>query len=144
MLGLQESVMNTMQSAKAPAATTAYQLCWRLFCSWCTGIEVVPESCGVQYVLQYLQARMDETFAASTQRVFGRYICLPCGGGGQANGAPSLGLQVYEGVRRLRPTRTRSMKSWDLDVVLTALEKQPFEPLESASPKHLSMKEVSL
>eukprot|EP00063_Salmo_salar_P059803 XP_014034638.1 PREDICTED: zinc finger protein 226-like [Salmo salar] len=32
------------------------------------------------------------------------------------------------------------MASWDLDVVLAALAKPPFEPLESASLKHLSMK----
>ena len=91
MLGLQEGVMYTMQIAGAPATTVAYQLRWRRFCSWCTSIEVVPESCMVQYVLQYLQSCMDEGLAASTLRVFGCYICLPCGVDGQASGAsPSL------------------------------------------------------
>ena len=67
MLGLQGDVINTMQSARALDTTVAYQLRWR-FCFWCTGIEVVPESCGVQYVLQYLQSRLDERLAASTLR----------------------------------------------------------------------------
>ena len=70
--------MNTIQSAMSPATTVAYQLFWRLFCSWCTGIEVVPESCWVQLVLQNLQSQFDEGLAASTLR--GYYICLPCTG----------------------------------------------------------------
>ena len=104
---------------RALATTVAYQLCRQLFCFWCTGIEVVPESCGVQYVLQYLQSRLDEGVAASTQRVFGRNICLHCGVDGQASGTPSLALvsRFLKGVRRLRPVRTRSLVNWDLNVV---------------------------
>ena len=68
MLGLQEGVMNTMQRARALVITTAYQLRWRLSCSRYSGIEVVPESCGVQYVFQYMQSRLDEGLAASTPR----------------------------------------------------------------------------
>jgi hypothetical protein len=81
------------KGSRAQATTAANQL----FCSWCAGIEVVPETCGVQCVLQYLQSCLDEGLAASTQRVFGRYICLTCGVDGQAGGVLSLALQVYEG-----------------------------------------------
>ncbi|XP_045545921.1 uncharacterized protein [Salmo salar] len=141
MLGLQEGVMYTMQSARAPATTAAYQLRWRLFCSWCTGIEVVPESCGVQYVLQYLQSCLDEGLAASSLRGYLAAISTRhVGWMDMPVGHYPLVSRFMKGVRRLCPSRTRSMANWDLDVVLAALAKPPFEPLESASLKHLSMK----
>ncbi len=44
------------------------------------------------------------------------------------------------GVRRLRPTRPMAVPSWDLSVVLEGLVTAPFEPLESAPERILTLK----
>ncbi len=44
------------------------------------------------------------------------------------------------GVRRLRPVRPTAVPSWDLSVVLEGLVTAPFEPLESASERILTLK----
>ncbi len=44
------------------------------------------------------------------------------------------------GVRRLKPVRPMSVPSWDLSVVLEGLVTAPFEPLESASDRILTLK----
>ncbi len=48
------------------------------------------------------------------------------------------------GVRRLRPVRPTAVPSWDLSVVLEGLVTAPFEPLESASKRILTLKVVLL
>ncbi len=48
------------------------------------------------------------------------------------------------GVRRLRPARSMAVPSWDLSVVLDGLVTAPFEPLESASERILTLKVVPL
>ncbi len=44
------------------------------------------------------------------------------------------------GVRRLRPARPMAVPSWDLSVVLEGLVTAPFEPLESAPERILTLK----
>ncbi len=44
------------------------------------------------------------------------------------------------GVRRLRPVQPTAVPSWDLSVVLEELVTAPFEPLESASERILTLK----
>ncbi len=44
------------------------------------------------------------------------------------------------GVRRLRPNRPTAVTSWDLSVVLKSLVTAPFEPLESAPDRILTLK----
>ncbi len=48
------------------------------------------------------------------------------------------------GARRLRPVRPTAVPSWDLSVVLEGLVTVPFEPLESASDRILTLKVVFL
>ncbi len=48
------------------------------------------------------------------------------------------------GLRRLRPVRPTAVASWDLSVVLEGLVTAPFEPLESASERILTLKFVLL
>lgn len=116
--------MNTMQNARAPATTVAYQLHWRLFCSWCTVVEVVPESsCGVQYVLQYLLSHLDEGLTASILRGYLAAIsACHVGWMDRPVGCHPLVSRFMKGVRRLRPARTRLMASWGLDVVLAHIQ----------------------
>ena len=87
----------------------------------------------MQYVLQYLQSHLDEGLAASISACHMGWMDRPVE-------CHPLVSRFMKGFRCLCPASTRSMASWDLDMVLAALAKSPFEQLESASLKHLSMK----
>ncbi len=55
---------------------------------------------------------------------------------------PDLVVRFLRGARRLNPSRSLSLPSWDL--VLRALQTAPFEPLHSVELKFLSMKTLLL
>jgi hypothetical protein len=55
-------------------------------------------------------------------------------------GGHSLLSKIMKRIRNLRPAKARSVPNWNLDVVLSALAKPPFEPLGLTFLKQLSMK----
>ncbi len=59
-------------------------------------------------------------------------------------GKHDLVVRFLRGVRRLNPPRPPSIPSWDLALVLRALQIAPFEPLQSADLRILSMKTLLL
>ncbi|MBN3302713.1 HARB1 nuclease, partial [Amia calva] len=58
---------------------------------------------------------------------------------GEPPGSHFLAVQFLKGARRLWPPRTPSLPAWHLDVVLDALSQAPFEPLNSADLKLVSL-----
>ncbi len=59
-------------------------------------------------------------------------------------GKHDLVVRFLRGARRLNPPRPPSLPSWDLALVLRALQIAPFEPLQSVELKFLSMKTLLL
>ncbi|CAM4619236.1 unnamed protein product [Leuciscus chuanchicus] len=59
-------------------------------------------------------------------------------------GQRDLVERFLRGARRLNPPRSPLIPSWDLAVVLSALQRAPFEPLQSVKLKFLSMKTALL
>ena len=100
-----------------------------------------PVHCDVQTVLHFLQSKLDEGKAANTLKVYVAAIsaCHSDGPDGQLGRHPLLS-RFMKGVRRLRPVRAPQVPTWDLGLVLSALGQPPFEPLDTASLKHLSWK----
>ena len=96
-------------------------------------------------MLQFLQSLLDQGKAASTLKVYASAIsaCHATGSDGQLGKHPLLS-RFLKGVRRLRPVRALQVPAWDLGLVLSALGKPPFEPLDTASLQHLSWKVVFL
>ncbi len=72
--------------------------------------------------------------------------CLPppsrCDG--KSVGKHDLVVRFLRGARRLNPPRPPSLPSWDLALVLRALQIAPFEPLQSADLRILSMRTLLL
>ncbi len=64
--------------------------------------------------------------------------------GGQSVGRHLLVTRFLHGTRRLRPVQRIKVPSWDLAVVLEALCKAPFEPIEDTSDKLLTLKTIFL
>ncbi len=63
---------------------------------------------------------------------------------GKSIGKHDLVVRFLRGARRLNPPRPPSMPSWDLALVLRAIQIAPFEPLQSADLRILSMKTLLL
>ncbi len=127
---LPQEVVDTITSARAPSTRHAYALKWNLFVEWCSSHREDPRRCPIRVVLSFLQQGLERRLSPSTLKVYVAAIA--------ANHDPVEGKSVgkhdwvvgfLRGARRLNPSRLPSIPSWDLSLVLRALQEGPFEPL---------------
>ncbi len=127
---LSDGVRETINSARALSTRKLYSSKWRVFKSWCLVHAVDPVNCPVGSVLEFLAA-------ATTLRV---YVAARRDSDDVPLGRHRLVSSFMRGVKCLRPVRPPSFPSWDLSVVLKGLLEPPFEPLESAPVRILTLK----
>ncbi len=139
---VQETIASA--SARAPATRKLYSSKWGVFESWCLTRAIDPVNCPVGPVLEFLQERMTAGAAATTLRVYVVAIAARRELDEIPLGRHRLISAFMRGIRRLRPARPTAVPSWDLSVVLEGLVMAPFEPLESASERILTLKVVLL
>ncbi len=108
------------------------------------GMDVEPFPVSVGPVLEFLQERLTAGAAATTLRVYVAAIAARRELDEIPLGRHRLVSAFMRGARRLRPVRPTAVPSWDLSVVLEGLVTAPFEPLESASDRILTLKVVLL
>ncbi len=142
--GLPAEVQETIASARAPATRKLYSSKWGVFESWCLTRAIDPVNCPVGPVLEFLQERLTAGAAATTLRVYVAAIAAQRELDEIPLGRHRLVSAFMHGARRLRPVRPTAVPSWDLSVVLEGLVTAPFEPLESASDRILTLKVVLL
>ncbi len=142
--GLPAEVQETIASAKAPATRKLYSSKWGIFESWCLTRAIDPVNCPVGPLLEFLQERLTAGAAAITLRVYVAAIAARRELDEIPLGRHRMVSAFMRGVRRLRPVRPTAVPSWDLSVVLEGLVMAPFEPLESASERILTLKVVIL
>ncbi len=121
-----------------------YSSKWGVFESWCLTRAIDPVNCPVGPVLEFLQERLTAGAAATTLRVYVAAIAARRELDEIPLGRHWLVSAFMRGARRLRPVRPTAVPSWDLSVVLEGLVTAPFEPLESASDRILTLKVVLL
>ncbi|KAI2653825.1 putative V-type proton ATPase subunit H 2 [Labeo rohita] len=139
--GLPADVVETILSARAPSTRRSYALKWRVFESWCVTHDADPVHCQVVSVLEFLQEKLSSGTSPGTLRVYVAAISA-CHTliDGVSVGKHPLVVRFIRGARRLRlPTRA-TVPSWDLAIVLEGLAGTPFEPLESALDRFLTLK----
>ncbi|KAI2646487.1 Multidrug resistance regulator 1 [Labeo rohita] len=143
--GLSTEVVETILQSRAPSTRKLYALKWKLFTSWCEERQQDPANCPVGTVLEFLQARFSTGLAHSTLKVYvaaiSAYHALL---DGVSVGKNPLVIRFLRGVLRLRPPTRPRVPTWDLTVVLEALCKPPFEPLEEIPIRFLTIKTVLL
>ncbi|KAL0163648.1 hypothetical protein M9458_039401, partial [Cirrhinus mrigala] len=108
-----------------------YALKWKLFTSWCGEHQQDPVNCPVGTVLEFLQARFSTGLSHSTLKAYVAAISAyhaPLGG--LSVGKDPLVIRFLCGVLSLRPPVQPHVPMWDLAVVLEALCRPPFEPIE--------------
>ncbi len=130
---LSDGDRETINSARALSTRKLYSSKWRVFESWCLVHAVDPVNCPVGSVLEFLAA-------ATTLRVYVAAITARRDSDDVPLGRHRLVSSFMRGVKRLRPVRPPSFPSWDLSVVLKGLLEPPFEPLESAPVRILTLK----
>ncbi len=123
-----------------PATRKLYSSKWGVFESWCLARAIDPVNCPVGPVLEFLQERLTTGAAATTLRVYVAAIAARRELDEIPLGRHRMVSAFMRGVRRLRPTRPMAVPSWDLSVVLEGLVTAPFEPLESAPERILTLK----
>ncbi|XP_038139793.1 uncharacterized protein LOC119782750, partial [Cyprinodon tularosa] len=143
--GLPQSVINTIQNARAPSTRNLYGSKWGLFERWCLERDYVPFQCSVPAILSFLQELIDKGKAFSTVKVYLAAIAAcHIGFGDKTASQHPLVCRFMKGARRLLPVSRPLLPPWDLSVVLEGLKGPPFEPLLGSSLKHLSLKTVLL
>ncbi|KAI2655577.1 Transposon Ty3-G Gag-Pol polyprotein [Labeo rohita] len=143
--GLSTEVVETILQSRAPSTRKLYALKWRLFTSWCERHQQDPVNCPVGTVLEFLQDRLSAGLSHSTLKVYVAAIAAyhaPLGG--LSVGKDPLVSRFLHGALRLRPPVRSRVPSWDLSLVLEALCRPPFEPIEEISDRHLTIKTVLL
>ncbi len=139
--GLTAGAVETLLSSRAPSTRRMYGLKWNVFSTWCRERRLDPVTCPVVQVLEFLQDRFSAGLSPSTLKVYVAAIA--------AFDAPSrdgplgrlpLVVRFLRGTRRMRPATRPRIPTWDLAVVLGALAEAPFEPMESAEAKYLTLK----
>ncbi len=137
---LPPEVLNTIASARAPSTRRAYALKWYLFVK-CSSRRGDPRRCSIGVVLSFLQQGLERRLSPSTLKVHAAAISAYHDHiDGKSIGKHDLVARFLRGARRLNPPRPPSIPSWDLALVLRALQIAPFEPLQSADLRILSMK----
>ncbi len=140
MNNLPVEVQETIASARAPATRKLYSSKWGVFESWCFARAIDPVNCPVGPVLEFMQERLTTGADATTLRVYVAAIAARRELDEVPLGRHQMVSTFMRGVRRLRPVRPMAVPSWDLSVVLEGLVAAPFEPLESASERILTLK----
>ncbi len=142
---LQARVVDTLTEARAPSTRRLYALKWGVFVKWCHQAHIDPVVCTVLDVLSFLQYRLDSGSLPSTLKVYVAAIAaFRSPQSGQSIGRDPMVVSFLKGARRLHPPRPPSVPPWDLEVVLRALSRPPFEPLSSVGLKELSLKTALL
>ena len=145
--GLTPGVIATIESARAASTRTLYDIRWRAFDSWCSeqSPSLVSFLAPIGDVLRFLQDRLDAGLSFSTIKVWLAAIsaCHVGYDGKRVSEHPYV-APFMRGVKRLRASSRPLFPAWDLAVVLRGLLRPPFEPLESADLRVLSLKAVLL
>ncbi|XDV36877.1 hypothetical protein PO909_006592 [Leuciscus waleckii] len=142
---LPEGVLNTIMEARAPSTRRLYHLKWSVFSSWCLARNLDPHTCEVPTVLSFLQELLDAGHSPSTLKVYVAAIAaFHVLVTGSSLGKSNLIVRFLNPLRRLNPPRPPSVPAWDLSLVLRALKGPPFEPLQSADLRPLSLKTALL
>ncbi len=143
--GWDVAVVETLTQARAPSTRQTYGLKWSLFANWCSSCREDPRRCTIGVVLSFLQERLERRLSPSTLNVYMAAIAAHHDAvDGRFLGNYDLIVRFLKGARRMNPSRSPLVPSWDLSIVLAGLQRGPFEPLDSVELKFLSAKTALL
>lgn len=111
----------------------------KVYVSWCHSEN--RDVKDIVSILKFLQKGADKGLAVSTLKVqvaaLGVYL-------ERSISSETLVTRFFRALTRSRPAPAKHFPNWDLSVVLQALTKEPFEPLQEISLGNLTLKTLFL
>lgn len=130
---LPQAVVDTITLARAPSLRRAYALKWNLFIE-CSSHQEDPQRCVIRAVLSFPHEGLKCRLSPSSLKVYVAAIATHHDVvEGKSVGKHDLIIRFLRGARMLNSPRSHPVPSWDLPLVLTALQRAPFEPLQGGS-----------
>ncbi len=113
--------------------------------TWCSSQREDPRRCTIGVVLSFLQERLERRLSPSTLKVYVAAIAAHHNAvDGRSLGKHDLIVRFLKGARRMNPSSSPLVPSWDLSIVLAGLQRGPFELLDSVELKFLALKTALL
>ncbi|XP_041437897.1 uncharacterized protein LOC121399947 [Xenopus laevis] len=139
--GLSQEVVQTLLHSRKQSTSKVYNKVWKIFSSWCVQRDFQSMTCPVAGILQFLQDGFDKGLKPATLKV---HLAAISAITSRVLTSDPLIKRFIKGMMRLRPSVKIPVAAWDLNLVLSALCKHPFEPLDSISQKLLALKTAFL
>ncbi|XP_073397106.1 uncharacterized protein [Dendrobates tinctorius] len=139
--GFSPDVVKTMIRARKPTSARIYYRTWKIFFTWCDPRGQIPLPYSLPKVLSFLQSGLDAGLSLGSLKSQVSVLSVLF----QRRIANKPQVKTFlQGVSRLVPPYKRPLETWDLNLVLTALQSPLFEPLRVVSLRFLSQKVVFL
>ena len=147
--GMSQPVIATALACKRASTRAVSDTRWAAFAKWCTEEHFDPLALPVTQILDYLQGLVAQNKAINTIKGYitaisdrhdkvklrSKYLSI--------SQLPSIQIWI-RGLTLSKHIPRVMIPSWDLDIVLSALKKHPYYPLETASLKHLTLRTAFL
>ncbi len=124
----------TITSARTLSTRHAYALKLNLFVEWCSSHREDPGKCPIRVVLYFCSNGWSEGCLPPSLNAYVAMIAAnhdPVDG--KLVGKHDWVIRFLRGARRLNPLRPPSIPSWDLSLVLRALQQGQFDPCKQLS-----------
>ncbi|XP_077120915.1 uncharacterized protein LOC143775974 [Ranitomeya variabilis] len=137
--GFSPNLIDTLMKSRKNITTKIYSRTWRKFLA--SSDFRIEEGLPINQILEFLQKGLELNLSTSTLKV----QVSALGALFSCNVANNYWVSRFiKASSRARPIHKNRSVPWDLNLVLSALTREPFEPLHSASIKLLSLKTAFL
>uniref|UniRef100_A0A6I8RJ21 Core-binding (CB) domain-containing protein n=1 Tax=Xenopus tropicalis TaxID=8364 RepID=A0A6I8RJ21_XENTR len=124
--GFSTEVIQTMMAARRPVSAKTYHRVWRIYQEWCQSQGQPFQDFSVPRLLSFLQSGLDKGLSLGSLK--SQISALSVLFQQRIASLPDV-RTFLQGVSRLHPPFRDPTPPWDLNLVLTALQTAPFEPL---------------
>ena len=142
--GFSEPAIAIMLAARRSSTRKVYDSRWDAFCGWCRTRDVNPATAPVNRVIDFLTSMVDtkavNTLKGYVTAISARHAPI---GDQPLSLHPSIVLWVRGLLKKIGLPRVL-IPPWNLEIILQALKKWPFEPINAASRKFLTWKAAFL
>ncbi len=144
--GFSERAAKIMASTRRTSTTGTYDARLKRYYSWCRKRHVDPTTAPITVVADFLQELFDvQKFSPNTIAGYRAAISIIHEGHEGTSLGQNRDLRdLIVGMSQLRPIKKSLLPNWSLPLVLNRLIKEPFEPLQSADLKFVTLKTAFL
>ncbi|CAC5371868.1 unnamed protein product [Mytilus coruscus] len=143
--GFSKEARNLLSASWRKGTQKDYSAKFKKYCSWCSTREINLHNATLNQVADFLAYLFESGLQYRTIAGYRSMLSkvLPQVDNTAVGQHPYI-TRLIKGVFNSRPPTTKLLPEWDLQLVLTLLQKEPFEPIENIDLKHLTFKTVFL